>query len=270
MSNMMNDEAAPAGRKRGLLLSFSDVAIVAHTIPSERLRPLLTDRLEIPTLPVQDQPRALLVTLCARGDLGGSRDPARRPRLGLALHGACVKWEDWSGIYALQMLVSPAPAAWLLHLAAPAILPGWWREPPARRLPGGEPDLAYRVRSRSGILELDLAGLPDTDQPSPKPPPAQRPDVPTTADSEPGHGAAWEFFEKHPHFYFWLRGRYLWWMPRERQVADLRPATPARLRIPIWQQMGLLSDAEIQTPALCATAPSVTVRWELPRPTIRL
>lgn len=132
------------------------------------------------------------------------------------------------------------------------------RRSPAEESPSGEPTRAAaepasaKAAGLPGSPELAVADGSSEEAPAPA--------VPSTAS----------FLTQRPQVHFWIRGRYLWKTPVLYREPEIYEAVPGRIRIPLWQEMGLLSAAEIESPIAAFISPGVSVGWMAPRPDISL
>lgn len=239
-------------------ITLSDAAMVTYAIPPERLKPLMTGRLSLDTLRRPDGDRAIVSTavFCIRAGKRGS--VLWNLPVNAAVQYTYVRSEEQRGIYILRVLAAPFAAASLLHLLVPAASRGRWS--PQRLSSAGKsrdsqqrpkaPWVSHQVESEGLPLELEL--LPPENSPVP------------SLDGPMAELAGFLF--RRTSMYFWLRGRWLWRTPFVTAHAHPLPAVPGRLRIPFWQEMGLLSPAETVVPLASHFFPTVVLTCRPARP----
>jgi hypothetical protein len=94
----------------------------------------------------------------------------------------------------------------------------------------------------------------------------------TTATADPAAPAsalALDLYSRHS-IYFVIRGGYLWSMPISVPEGTLKPASIERVRLPLWQSIGLLTQAETQSPCAVVAAESLAIHTGMPRPSVAI
>ena len=240
-----------------LQATIHDFAMVTYAVPSRRFKPLMTSRLRLETLGEGEAERALITTACFRLSLG-QKSPRWLRSIHVAAHWTYATRDNERAVYLFRATITPSPAANLLRLICPSVETGREPEPASTwrsaSAAGQDTDIVHQMVNRDGRLDLVLHPA------SPYP----------GDDPSPDLSAITAFIAGRQSLYFWLRGRWLWKLPVIREGIGLRQASPDRIRIPLWQKIGVLSSSEIQSPALVLAAPSFPVTLWMPRPNITI
>jgi hypothetical protein len=242
-------------------LTVEDLVLVAYDIPPERVKPLLPRRFSADTLPGAQGSRAFVTTVVYRVRFGQPGSiPARLP-IHVARHAICVKRDGASATYTLRSFTSPMLLGSALRLLLPVSRGAQWSEVRTMQTSSaGAAGPMTRIGFHSTEESIDLT---------------MRPAGPSELDPGPFREALKPFLLRPQKAFFLVRGLLVWghWIWKTgipHSDPEAYPLEPVRIKLPYWQEIGLVSAAEIERPAAFFHCPSIPVDCGMASPDIAL